>query len=1148
MEASVVGALVAACAVPSDQSNSFDEDRAALTEERTPSGDVSTATDAMDELIRRRAREHDPRADVDLSGLSDGELRQWFAAQRLLTRGDESPLDQLDARALEDAFLREGHLPTPEQHDGLAHLLQQSLGPVEGLAWDSYRESLLNVEGALFVQRDADPAALVHGFLSAHRDTLYQALGADTNDRLELEDVARLPHEPFDEITFSRYRGDARVDANTVTFRVTHREHRYGAGILWRIAVRWDRAAAEIPPHWGTADSETLAGARAAVGADQVVETTPIIMCRPEDGVRVCRLVDLTLWEVESDGSHARPNVTLSDVRDGSLLEAIDTTAHWSGEVNFTNVSFAYENYSTASPRDMPRAVLRHSGGATYTLSSAATYNWTPASPWATTGLRGIFQHLNGSSCGSTPDPLERTVALDNGMSWVGYFPDSSGTHTAASAFAWLNWFEDTRAGLGTFFESGTTVRYDMAITTGLGASAAVCSLASDISVIRVSSTDDSGSSDLLWSRFLFGHEWAHTAQWATRDPGTGSGLLPSTNPSPYSWNEALPEAVADAYGAWAFEYENGGSEANLSEWRYFGPDQPGDVMLDDEEIDGTSTFNGANPCRHPSTNAWLCNDATEACWSRAHIRPRCMRRAVTLADCWAMPVFAGQPQAALVSGTLSTGAAVTACGHDGYANGGGIQNILHHLWATEGYLGVGTVFAMHEDITSTTAFTLGADNYHDYMVSRGSGDFEVSSAFHAYSTESSFTRWADDTTDSFRRAQFSRPARGTSLSYSVSGPGTLLRFDSATDVDAFLVPTDYFSTWRFSATTTSTSVDLCVRVYRLDTGAQVASAGCTDGSSTPALRNASVDVSTSSIDRYAMTVSNVLGISNVAYSIGITNVGDDYPDSLSAAMMAEPLRPNVAVAASLNDTSDYDLFRYDRRGETGPLSFTVTGIANPTIRIYFVANEAIPTAGDLVVSSTTGTATVSSPALGRYYAFVSKSGSTGSYSIIANACSGGCVSGGTYDAPRSLPTAAGGFVRDSIESASWVYPWEDMGPCVSGVGCDWFSIDMAANERISVSTYGESSSLCQLEIGIVPPDEQDYFTSDDPNVGGRFPAVRNAAGSMESYGASLNFIARRGGEHRVRVRPRTGSTCANYYLGVVRTGFDTLFVPPVVN
>jgi|GEM_PF-3081325 hypothetical protein len=550
---------------------------------------------------------------------------------------------------------------------------------------------------------------------------------------------------------------------------------------------------------------------------------------------------------------------------------------------------------------------------------------------------------------------------------------------------------------------------------------------------------------------------------------------------------------------------------------------------------------------------------ADEACLNIAHGEPRCMRRAPGMTNCsdpnavvaacrtlfpseWAV-----DGQCYGTSGGPGGPSGIPICLANGYTNGNALWGAtLLNLSALGGHQSMADMFAIVRDYTHYSTFTQGSDSMRSIMALR-SNPWITDRAFHAVSTEN--FGWYDDVADIGRHAEVHRIGRGSYVTTGFGGTTNLtLRFNSAFDADAFLIAVPPNETYEVGGVSGGTSTDVCLNLYTLS-GSLVATAGCSDGSGTAALRDATATFSTGTETRYIASLTNVLGIVNAGYSLRVRTVSDDYPDAIASAAGAGVLRPGVGITHSLDSTSDSDLFRYDRPSTAGSsaLTFSLSGASPwPSLEVYFSTGTTIPTTP--IATSSTGSVTIASPSVGHYYARVLANGTTGSRTLTTTAgatCGTTCSGSGTYTSPQSLPTTSGGEVFDRITVANPAAdPATTWSGCADGTHCDWYSIDLADNERVSVTTWGMVNT-CQLEVAIFAPPEQGFFVG---GGGVRYPAARDLTGSSFStiVGGQFTYTARRGGTFRIAFRSPGSTACGNYWFHVARSSTDTeIYAPP---
>ncbi|MCC7541797.1 MAG: hypothetical protein IT379_36600 [Deltaproteobacteria bacterium] len=489
----------------------------------------------------------------------------------------------------------------------------------------------------------------------------------------------------------------------------------------------------------------------------------------------------------------------------------------------------------------------------------------------------------------------------------------------------------------------------------------------------------------------------------------------------------------------------------------------------------------------------------------------------------------------------------VMICVHNNYSNSRVFGNLAAQLFHTAGYRdGLAAMWGADRDRPSGVDLTQGAVNFHLRFAST-SGDYEVTDAFHAISTET--FAWLDDTTDIRSHAEVIRTPRDQTLTFVNGGPTSQpLRFDSASDADSFLLFGDAGASYRLQGTTVGG--DLCATAYDWSSGALLAIAsGCPDGMSSTGV---DLTVPTPTGRRMVFRLNNVLG-TNVTYSLQLSAVGDDYPSAHADFATAQPLRASDAAfpveeTGFMASTTDLDFFRYDvPLGDTGALTFTVTTSARfpPFLDVYTAVGTDQPSFW--TVASAIGSVTVPSPSPGwRYYVVVRpRPGGTGNtYAIRATqaGCSPAwsCNETGTYNFPRFLASSVGAHHWNAIDQGDAGSTWA---ACRDGASCDWYRVDLAAGERFTGTVSRVFDSLCALELAVFAPPEQVWWVRSD---GSTAPIVTDVAGSMENRGAQLTFVARRAGTYRVRVRGTTTWNCPAYQLTATQGAQDADQPPPI--
>lgn len=979
-----------------------------------------------------------------------------------------------------------------------------------------------------------------------------------STDALAHVGSSRTWDDALEEHVYSRVRGDVPFEVDQITIFVSTESHRMGPGIVERIHAVWDRTGADMPDVEWISEERARELAIEAVGSDTTGErawTERRIICggvgAPDAMERACR----ALWIVHStDPELVAANLPDAAVLDGATGEvtARETFArNYSGTLRATS-TMPYEPSSTF--RGLSRARLHGSGGASVYLGINGGYtNFTPSTSTGTIGLENVGFGVPGEIWRTEDYDCLAPVAADYRTFTLGGTDDlaiaSSDVTTLRTDWNhWhsLQWAFRAVAGLNNFIQADDQLAYSTGHNVGGGGQRLACG---NHVMITAASWSDTNAYDPE-ERGIVLHEFGHflndcTRGWSPGCPGELTGqrtMLPET----------MSHGLSDAFAAWATSYEdNGYARSGLSALRFNGIGDPTDIMLHESEIDGTDPPGMVNECR--IAGVFQCNVATEACYDDAHDHPRCLRRAADLAGCLAL--FPSVPDPYLEWAPYGTdpshpGGGIGICKADGYTNGVAPEVLLADFAHLRGYYGVADLIATNRNLTHWTEIAVNPDEpantLHDIAALR-SPRFTTSRSIHHLSTES--FAWLDDVADYAAVAEIARIARGSLVTQTNGGTtGTGLRFNTSTDIDAFMLSVPPGEQYTVTASTSSTSIDLCVTIVREIDGAAVGtSTGCGDGTGN---RNATFTISAGNYSRYVAYVTNVLGIANVGtYTLAVQTINDDYVDTIARAVGSRPLREGGSEAGNIDGITDADLFHYDYppTAGAGALTFSLTTAITPTptLNVYFSADETIPSS--TIATSSTGSVSIASPTVGRYYVQVVNAGITYSgytIGVSAGTCFGTCSGSGSFASPRPLPTLEGGEIVDRL--STFDPAWHSTG-CQNGTDCDWFRVDLAANERFSVTSYGVlPGGTCDLELAIFTPDDldgDDYWHPDST----RYPAVVDSGGSPDTAnGGQLTFVARRSGRHRIAVRANGTGTCTRYYLDVRRMAADTgSYAPP---
>ncbi len=1020
--------------------------------------------------------------------------------------------------------------------------------------------------GVFHVRRGAPAVEVAREWLETSWPELSVALGADASDVVEHVGQSALPSRDVDVVWFRRVRAERPMRENYVEIHVTTDRHPVGGGVVTMVETPWDTDV--DAPKEALDEAEAVALASTAFGRpirDAGRATDLAWRCFHQHSP-ACRLT----WEIsdtvelnaeepfaQEDRPERRANTAYVDAVTGDVLAVAPRARHYTGQVNQTT-RYPFDTADTL--RDMRLAQLRQFCFFGYCVDGTDTnglYDWTP--PYGTSaqvGLRSrdgadpLFRHGNLPTCAAfNEDPQWQSFGLDVGLNVVMTPNATNNRRNDWMLFHYLNYFADTyNLVFANLIEPPATLWYDAG--PGTGGSFVACDGTAEVGVIGVGAQDDTDPGYV--TRDVFWEEVFHSTEWCMQTVGAGCG---STNVDPRSaLGSSFGHSTGGAIGSRMNQYETWARGANASNHlRFAGANAVGDIMLYDEEIDGTPT-SAPNGCNFTIPGVVYNCAADEACYFGGQDRPRCMKRAPNPDSCTTL--FPSQPGLLLDRqpyGRSPTETNVQICVSNDYSNGRLWLHLGENLINGAGHFsGVGGLYRANFGNVRTRTFTTGADNYHRAMA-LWSGGYEASNAFHNVSTEG--FPWFDDTTGIASRAEVIRTPRDATLTFSNGGPtATALAFQDGVappgpifDQDVFQVVVDPGEIYEIIATTSSTAVDLCLTVRNHLSGATIAQQtthpnGCTDGASTAAARNHTYRFSSGSANRINFLVDNLLDQAGT-YQIQIRNVNDDYADLLSQHFNSHPLATGAAVSASLNTTSDNDLFRYDAP-TSGTLTVTTTGAATTaTVDIYSVLSPAAPSGG--AAATGTGGATVSMVAGRAYYIHVRAAGVTsGAYTLTAthSGCAT-CNASGTYTNPIVLPSTTGGTVVNRLdESATTANTWAQ---CDDGTACDWYQVTLSNNERVSVTTFDVWDHLCDVEVSVFAPDELQYWKSS----GIRAPMTYDLFGSMEVNGSQLSFVAPRAGDYRIRVRgiDPGGWDCPRYRMTVSRGAFDA-YGPPTIH
>ncbi len=1102
-------------------------------------------------------------------------LRQYFTAMAQVS--GERPGDGIDEslRDAETEAVRIGATairPSTEQIRAMRRLDATAITNVS-MTWNAITGTPRRVSGVLYVRRDLGTQAIARSFLTAEWTTLAQLLATDTQDTLESDVVSAYPDRGLESVRFVRFRKGFGVIGDVVDVYVTTDENRLGPGVVTAIRFEWDHdvedmpiAANRITPERARRVASIALGRDLATAID--VSTTLEVHCLPDGaGRRSCvplyRVRDARRRDDTSFAAHERPDTALVHAATGALVTTDRAVGHSAGAVTM-DANYPYQalddvralpfasvsaSVCEGTPEDpMCRATAFATGtDGRYTTSAIGTAQVSLASIGSLTGLSNDIRLTPDGNCGGSPS-LDWTEAFTLGGNYhVQAVPDAmSCRRTYHLGYHWLSrMYEMLRTDfLGVVQVPRRTSLWFIPSTNGV---TGTCPGPAGGTSTLVQCYDDQPANSPA-VRAQFGHEISHGLYFCTDVPGAECGLVCPNGPSPTTLPEAATEGFQTAFGNWWSEYENPREGMNTERHRqYAGPNVAGDIVVYATEIEGTPAAAGSSGC-DPDREFGVYNcSATEACWTSAEGRPRCMLRAANQAAC--DMAFPTQPPGyvffANVGRDGGPARGIGICVTLEYSSGRLFENLGLDLWGRAGYQwGTRAMFGMITNTTCDRELTRGTNSY--FLESAlWSGEYEVSRAFHGASSES--FRWLDDTTDRRVAAEVLRLPRGQPLFFSEGGATrTPLRFDNNHDWDVYLLPATRGQNYLVTATSLDMQVDLCTLAFGWQTGTLLStSPGCSDGSDTQARRNADLPVQGQEQEPVVILAASRLQAVG-RYDLVVQQLDDDYPNSLADLATAQPIGYAVAVIEPGELTAgDHDLFRYDvSTSGSGTIVVNVYGPDPPPRIEVYAANGTSPPSSGLYADGAGRVEFVGTPDT-RYYLLVSPTGAgVGAYNIaVTNNTCPTCSAAGTYASPTPLPTPLGGIVMDRLDHGTQEVGFSSPAQCANGTACDWYGVELQGNERVTVAANRVWDDLCRLEVAVLPPPEWGQFNI--PTGGERQPIVFDQGGSMEDNGAQLTYVARRAGAYRIRVRANGTSECPRYELSVVRGAMDER-APPV--
>ncbi|MCC7536720.1 MAG: hypothetical protein IT379_10925 [Deltaproteobacteria bacterium] len=1119
--------------------------------------------------------------DASLESLDADAMRAWFEDVQVVAGTERNVGLEADLASASRVTPVSPLAPTADQRQALREAASAAIGPMR-IRWNGRRGVPSRIEGALAVRRGRDAAVLAAEWLESQAELLRRLTTSDARDVLEPVASSSDDEAHLDSIVFARYRDALRVLGDHVEVFVTRASHPWGAGVVARVGIAWDREVEPGPATSLISEQAAVSLAEDALGRSLAHRSSRLIVrCASlRDRPHRCRPT-WDVYAIAGSGSAlaagSRADHAQIHARTGELLRVsrvpreargtVDVSSHWPFDTSDVTRDFARVALTGMGVHGIVRGSTDWQGGFDLPFSTStatvelATYRW-PVIELIHTEPWGCEAPVSA--------PRQRTISVW-GPSTVEYAIDPlHASRTEALMFQWMVYLSQMLASdFAGVTELPSTIWFDA--EPFMNPAMRICDAERRVAFVGIDGRDDTPASSAQ-ARAFTAEEYQLAVQWCSEDLGPGCAFTDDPETAFSSpWNEGMGHMIA----GWFTRYEDGTRLlASTRELRYQGappaagplpPEMASDVFLHDEEISelagGTAT--GPEGCS-VSPDDYGCS-ATEACWidlehpfTYAQGKPRCMPRVPMplgyttsyqdAARTWCRERFPNVREDLVDAqpyGRSPTETDVMICVHDNYANARVFANLGAQLFHTDGYRGgLAAMWGADRDRPANVELTRGPVNFHERFADHG-GDYEVSDAFHTISAES--FPWLDDATNVRSHAEVIRVPRDEPLTFSRSGAtGAALRFDSVHDVDQLLLFGDRGGSYRLSVIPVDGAVDGCAVAYDWISGVVLGMApGCTDGASSP---SAELTVAMPESRRVAFRVFNVLHTVG-EYAIRVESIGDDYPSRLADAATAQPLRPGASISGSLETARDVDVFRYDvPLGDEGALTFATSPThtpLTPVIEVYPALGIAMPTGAP--IASGSGSVTIAAPTPGlRYYAVLrtdpQRPGAI-PYSLRVEQAGCDppwqCNDRGTYDEPRYLPSSIGGHVWNALDQGSGPDAHEDWHACFEGRSCDWYRVELREGERLTVTLSKVDDSRCNLEVAVIAPPIQRWWTDFTAPGSPVAAVVTDQGGSMEPDGAQLTFVARGGGTHRIRVRGTTDAGCASYELTATRGARD---------
>lgn len=1021
-----------------------------------------------------------------------------------------------------------GVVPTNDQVEALSVLASRSVAMFD-TQWDFANGTPARLEQVGYVARDVGPVEAWAAFLNARREQMAALFGSAFFGDTEM--VAVESSGEFELLHLLRRHDGLQVSHDHVDVYVTNRTSVLGAGVVWRIVVRWNPLASSALERLRATRLLTEVEARHVVGGEPVsaklsvtcgeeCTATWVVLRNFQDEV----LVDASTGEIR--GHHdPRANSTGTVYQRGLPpgTGAVGASIRFRG-ARITNGTGTEIGASNA-------------GDGTYSISGYAN-PWTIDMQGGRSAVGGAWtlgrvdrrSMSNVNTVVISPVLWNVSSELNRNFGSPDGWPAQASTlrHGASIVYGWYAYWQN-------LFKTSLTVQVPDTNSFALGGAPASelhagSALASDGGAPG-SGQSTWGQSYLYWNDddsepaapddqlSIFAHEFAHTIQYCAATAGPGCARWDPAHGSfrpadATQWRRRVwgcfGENFPDFFGAALSDFRscaNGGYDCFESNWRYGGYFDTTDDFGDEAEQSANQTNCPDTPC--PSgfvatmPTAYSPYDQFElgSCI--------CSKTCSTNADCMDARLY---------------------CGSDGLCGADDHQNKWFSTVGTRLVFDVGWLPAMRMMVLAAAGasdngmrdFNRGTDTWYAKLADQGINVAAVTRAVRSATNEPNVIS-RDDYADS-REEALPIPVLSTTGTYLNWGSGTgyYPQLDSVLDTDWFLFRGVYNSSYTVSAAPLGGSTaDLSATVYRLSDFAFVASSSLPTGQS--------VELTTPGLPSnawYAVKISNrVASFGRYTARVKLASLASDEFPSVTAE--AYPLPSGVAQNGYLN-VGDVD--RFQIFVPTTLTSLAVVTASSPAA-VVEIFSPTGTTLGAAYGSMTLSAATIASVG-GGYYTFDVReaAGVARAYSVTASLSCATWLSSSCDDLSSTALT-----VRNS-----WGDRFAGRLPTASSTAS--YATTLTANESVSVGLVADSSA-CRFSVELYPPTQLSYFNGGpvfrwtDDTQSGLGTGSSDEAGTRGGVGG--HFFAPQAGTYRLQVRQTAGSSCT-YRLNVSRSGLAT--------